>query len=127
MPICDPQVNPYLSKSGTKRGIQASEHFRINPINSHHYLRIIGRTMLTATVSPNGQVTLPTEILIALGLKPGDRMIFVKLENGNYAVVPRTHSVKKLNGMLRRPAQKPVSPEEMDQAIAKGAAGNDRA
>ena len=82
--------------------------------------------MLTATVSSNGQVALPTEILFALGLKPGDRIIFVKMENDNYAVVPRTHSVKKLNGMLRRPAQKPVSPEEMDQAIAKGAAGNDR-
>ena len=82
--------------------------------------------MLTATVSSNGQVTLPTEIQIALGLKPGDRIVFVKMENGNYAVVPRMHSVKKLNGMLRRPAQKPVSPEEMDQAIAKGAADNDR-
>lgn len=126
MPICDPQVNPYLSKSGMKREIQASEHFRINPINSHHYSRIIGRTMLTATVSSNGQVTLPTEILIALGLKPGDRIVFIKMENGNYAVVPRTHSVKKLNGMLRRPAQKPVSLEEMNQAIAQGAAGNDR-
>jgi len=122
-------LGPYLDKEFMREyetGIQTSEHFRFNPINSHHPSRKIGHSMLTATVSSNGQVTLPTEILIALGLKPGDRIVFIKMENGNYAVVPRTHSVKKLNGMLRRPAQKPVSLEEMDQAIAQGAAGNDR-
>ncbi|MCY3594643.1 MAG: AbrB/MazE/SpoVT family DNA-binding domain-containing protein [Bacteroidetes bacterium] len=82
--------------------------------------------MITVTVSSDGQVTLPTEILIALGLRPGDRVNFIRMENGNYAVLPRIHSVKTLNGVLRRPAQKPVSLEEMDQAIAKGAASNDR-
>ncbi|MCY3628831.1 MAG: AbrB/MazE/SpoVT family DNA-binding domain-containing protein [Bacteroidota bacterium] len=82
--------------------------------------------MITATVSSDGQVTLPTEILIALGLRPGDRVNFIRMENGNYAVLPKIHSVKTLNGVLRRPAQKPVSLEEMDQAIATGAASNDR-
>ena len=36
--------------------------------------------MLTATASLNGQVTLPTQIMINLGLKPGDRTIFIKIE-----------------------------------------------
>ena len=106
--------------------IQTSEHFRSNLIDIYDHSQKLDSTMLTAIVSSNGQVTLPTEVLIALGLKPGDRINFIKMENGNYAVLPRTHSVKTLNGMLRRPAQKPVSLEEMDQAIAKGAAGNDR-
>ncbi|MXX96809.1 MAG: AbrB/MazE/SpoVT family DNA-binding domain-containing protein [Rhodothermaceae bacterium] len=82
--------------------------------------------MITTTVSSDGQVILPTEILIALGLRPGDRVNFIRMENGNYAILPRIHSVKNLNGVLRRAAQKSVSLEEMDQAIAKGAAGNDR-
>ena len=82
--------------------------------------------MIKATVSSDGQVTLPTEILIALGLRPGDRVNFIRMENGNYAILPRIHSIKNLNGVLRRKAQKSVSLEEMDQTIAKGAAGNDR-
>ncbi len=81
--------------------------------------------MITATVSSNGQVILPIEIVIALGLRPGDHVSFIEMENGNYAVLPRTHSVKALDGILQRPNQKSASLEEMDQAIAKGATDND--
>lgn len=78
-------------------------------------------TIITATVSPNGQVILPTEILIALGLKPGDYVNFIKMDNGNYVVLSRTPSVKTPSGILQRPAQKTVSLEEMIQVIARGA------
>ncbi len=81
--------------------------------------------MATATISSKGQLTLPKEIRGALGLSPGDRVNFVRMEDGNYAVLPATHSVQTLKGFLRRPGQKPVSLEDMDQAIVKGAAAND--
>ena len=81
--------------------------------------------MATATISSKGQLTLPKEIRIALGLSPGDRVNFVRMEDGNYAVLPASHSVQTLKGFLRRPGQKPVSLEDMDQAIVKGAAAND--
>ena len=79
--------------------------------------------MATTTISSKGQLTLPKEIRVALGLSPGDRVNFVRMEDGNYAVLPATHSVQTLKGFLRRPGQKPVSLEDMDQAIVKGAAG----
>ncbi len=81
--------------------------------------------MATAIISSKGQLTLPKQIRVALGLSPGDRVNFVRMEDGNYAVLPATHSVQTLKGLLRRPKQKPVSIEDMNQAIAKGAAGND--
>ncbi len=62
--------------------------------------------MPTATVSLKGQLTLPKEIRVALGLRPGDRVNFVRMEDGNYAVLPATHSVQTLKGFLRRPGQK---------------------
>ena len=79
--------------------------------------------MATATVTSKGQLTLPKEVRIALGLGPGDQVNFVRMEDGNYAVLPATHSVKTLKGLLRRPGRKPVSLKEMDKAITQGATG----
>jgi len=42
------------------------------------------------------------------------------MEDGNFAVLPATHSVKKLKGIISRP-KKAVSLEDMDKAIARGA------
>lgn len=42
------------------------------------------------------------------------------MEDGNFAVLPSTHSVKKLKGLIPKP-RKPVSLEDMDRAIARGA------
>ena len=79
--------------------------------------------MSTATVTSKGQLTLPKEVRVALGLSPGDQVNFVRMEDGNYAVLPATHSVKTLKGLLRRPGRKPVSLTEMDKAITQGATG----
>ena len=79
--------------------------------------------MATATVTSKGQLTLPKEVRVALGLGPGDQVNFVRMEDGNYAVLPATHSVKTLKGLLRRPGRKPVSLKEMDKAITQGATG----
>ena len=78
--------------------------------------------MSTATITSKGQVTLPKPVREALGVHPGDRVNFVRMEDGNYAVLPATRTVMQLKGILRKPA-KPVSLEEMDQAIAEGASG----
>lgn len=78
--------------------------------------------MSTATLTSKGQLTLPKEIRKALGVGPGDRVDFVRMEDGNYAVIPATHSIKSLKGLVPRP-KKPVSLEDMDKAIARGAAG----
>lgn len=78
--------------------------------------------MTTATITSKGQLTLPKEIRIALGVGPGDRVDFVRMEDGNFAVLPATRSVKSLKGLIPRP-KKAVSLADMDAAIARGAKG----
>lgn len=79
--------------------------------------------MATAKVTSKGQLTLPKVVRLAMGVGPGDRVNFVRMEDGNFAVLPASHSVKSLKGLFKKP-QKPVSLEEMDAAIAAGARGD---
>lgn len=72
--------------------------------------------MVTATLTSKGQVTIPVQVRASLGLDSGDRIEFVELEKGKYAIMVATHSVKDLKGMIRTPA-KPVSVEDMNAAI----------
>lgn len=78
--------------------------------------------MTTATVTTKGQLTLPKDVRTALGVGPGDRVEFVQMEDGNYAVMAATQSVKKLKGLIPKP-RKPVTLNDMDAAIARGAKG----
>lgn len=68
-------------------------------------------------------MTLPKDVRDALGVGPGDRVDFVKMEDGNFAVLPATHSVKRLKGLIPSP-KKAVSLEDMDRVIAGGAKGD---
>ncbi|MEQ3629568.1 MAG: AbrB/MazE/SpoVT family DNA-binding domain-containing protein [Hyphomonas sp.] len=79
--------------------------------------------MSTATLTSKGQLTLPKDVRLALGVGPGDRVDFVQMEDGNFAVLAATHSVKTLKGLIRKPKE-PVSLEDMDEAIASGATGH---
>jgi len=78
--------------------------------------------MATATLTTKGQLTLPKDVREAMGVGPGDRVDFVLMEDGNFAVLPATHSVKELKGLIPRP-KKPVSLADMDKAVARGAKG----
>jgi AbrB family looped-hinge helix DNA binding protein len=76
---------------------------------------------MIATITSKGQVTLPATIREQLRLKTGDRLDFFVLEDGHIEIVPLKESPRKLKGMVPKPA-KPVTLEEMDEAIAKGGA-----
>ena len=78
--------------------------------------------MATATVSSKGQVTLPREVRASLGVSAGDRLDFIRLDDGNYAIVPASHSIRALKGLLSR-RERAVSLEQMDAAIEAGARG----
>lgn len=78
--------------------------------------------MTTATITSKGQLTVPKAVREALGIGPGDRVDFVQMADGNFAVLPATQSVKRLKGIIPKP-NKPVSLEDMDNAIARGAGG----
>lgn len=78
--------------------------------------------MATATITSKGQVTLPREVRASLGVVAGDRLDFIRMDDGNYAIVPASSSIRSLKGVLRAPAQL-VSLEEMNAAIIAGASG----
>lgn len=77
--------------------------------------------MASATITSKGQVTIPVKVRTALGLDTGDRIEFVETEDGKFAIMAATISVRKLKGMIRKPAA-PVSVEEMNGAILRRAA-----
>lgn len=73
------------------------------------------------TVSADGPPRFEDEA--ALGVGPGDRVDFVRMEDGNFAVLAATQSVKQLKGLIRKP-KRAVSLENMARAIAEGAKGS---
>jgi len=78
--------------------------------------------MATATVTSKGQITIPAEVREDLGLKVGDRVSFIKGENGEYILKAKTGSLMDLKGFIHWTG-KPATIEEMNETIAKGWAG----
>ena len=78
--------------------------------------------MATATVTSKGQITIPASVRSALGVDAGDRVEFIEISKGEFAIVAATRSIRELNGLYYDPRRKPVSIEEMDRAIRKRAA-----
>jgi AbrB family looped-hinge helix DNA binding protein len=72
--------------------------------------------MPTATMTSKGQITIPVKVRTALGLDAGDKIDFVEIEKGQYAIKPRTGSIRDLEGCIPRLDYVPTI-EEMDEAI----------
>lgn len=79
--------------------------------------------MPASTVTSKGQVTIPQDVRAALGLHSGSRVAFVPTDSGTYELVPLTRTITELKGAVAAPSRA-VSLEEMDEAIASGAAGD---
>ncbi|MFZ1919200.1 MAG: AbrB/MazE/SpoVT family DNA-binding domain-containing protein [Terriglobales bacterium] len=77
--------------------------------------------MAVATLTSNGQITIPSRVREALGLKKGDRVEFVEQGKGQFAIVAATRSIQELKGVFQRKRNKPVSIKEMNSAIARRA------
>lgn len=76
--------------------------------------------MTTATMTSKGQVTIPAEVRQRMGLGTGDRIEFVELDAGGFAIKPAIDDVRSLKGLLRKPVN-PVSVGDMNAAIRKRA------
>jgi len=79
--------------------------------------------MPTATLTSKGQITIPAQVRAELGVNTGDRIEFVEIGEGQFAIVAATRSVKELNGIFRSRVRKPVSIEEMNATIARRGSG----
>lgn len=75
--------------------------------------------MQQSKITAKGQTTLPKDVRAALHLKPGDTLRYLLLD-GEVRIL-RARPVSELEGMLQRPGQKPVSLDEMEEAIIAGA------
>ena len=78
--------------------------------------------MATAVLSSKGQITIPQVVRKKLGIATGDRVEFVELADGQFALVPAIEDIRVLRGMVPKP-RRPVSLEAMRRIIAKRGAG----
>ena len=77
--------------------------------------------MSLATLTSKGQVTIPKDVRDRLRLRVGDRLEFVVEEDGSIRVRRRSVDLLSLVGMFK--ADRHVTVEEMNEAIARGGAG----
>lgn len=76
---------------------------------------------IDSALTAKGQATIPKAVREHLGLKPGDKVRFFPLPDGRVFILP-VRPVSSMRGMLKRRGQRPVTIEEMDDAIAEAAA-----
>lgn len=79
---------------------------------------------MDSAITTKGQATIPKAIREHLRLKPGDRVKFFIHPDGTVVLLPMLPA-SSLRGMLKRPGQKSITIEEMDEAIAAGAGKRD--
>lgn len=80
--------------------------------------------MSTATVTSKGQITIPKDVREHLGLCAGDKIDLQVRADGVVELVPRRQPLMALRGALKS-AVRGVSLDDMDRAIAHGAAGGE--
>jgi antitoxin PrlF len=74
----------------------------------------------TSTVTSKGQITIPRDVRVALDLSAGDKVDFVKVDDG-YKLVPCRQDVRTLKGRFAGRVSRPVTLDEMNEAIAHSA------
>lgn len=77
--------------------------------------------MATARLGQDGTVVLPESVRLEAGLKPGDTVEIEVEANRVVRISPRKVQLKDLYGILA-PADRVVTIEEMNDAIAEGRA-----
>lgn len=74
--------------------------------------------MVQSAITSKGQTTLPKSVRQALGVKPGDRVRYLILDN-EVRILP-VRPIGRLFGALKHHGP-PLTLEDMEQAVAEGA------
>lgn len=77
--------------------------------------------MATSTLTTKGQITIPQSVRKALGLQAGDKIDFVQEGPGTYKVVALRKDAKALRGRFAGRVSRPVSIDQLAEAIASEA------
>ncbi len=78
--------------------------------------------MTTAVLSSKGQITIPRVVRQKLGIATGDRVEFVELADGQFALVPAVEDVRVLRGIVPKP-RRPLSIAQIRRIVVKRGAG----
>lgn len=70
--------------------------------------------MQLARLTSKGQVTIPSEVRKAIGLRAGDLVGFTVFPDGTVILRAKTRALEDLAGMLKAPAGVGVSIDEMN-------------
>ena len=76
--------------------------------------------MATAILTSKGQITIPQQVREKLGVTTGDRVEFIELDDGGFALVAAIEDVRALKGIVPKP-RRPVSIEQMRRIVARRA------
>ena len=79
--------------------------------------------MPISTLTTKGQITIPKPIREHLKLRTGHRVEFHVDPKGRVILQPLNDDIRELRGMIRSPHKRPVTVEEMNEAIARGWSG----
>ena len=75
---------------------------------------------MESALTTKGQATIPKAIREHLRLEPGDRIKFFKHPDGTVVILPKLPT-SRLRGIIAGRRRRPVSLDEMDDAIMAGA------
>jgi antitoxin PrlF len=79
--------------------------------------------LTSAIVTSKGQITIPLAVRQRLGIAAGDRIEFVELSEGEFAIRPVIGDVRALKGMFKK-SSRTVSTEQMRATISRRDAGS---
>lgn len=79
--------------------------------------------MPVSTLTTKGQITIPKPIREHLKLRTGHRVDFYVDPKGRVILQPLNEDIRELRGSVRSPHKRPVTVEEMNEAIARGWSG----
>ena len=80
--------------------------------------------MDTGTLTSKGQTTIPKAVRQRLGLKPGDRILYV-IEGGEVILRAANRPIRTLKGALPKP-ERARTLEEIEEAISTAAFESNR-
>ena len=74
-------------------------------------------------MTSKGQITIPKDIRLQLDLHAGDKISFIRDEDGSINLVPIKKPLSALKGLVAKP-KKTVSVEAMNNAVKRKAGGS---
>lgn len=77
---------------------------------------------MESSITSKGQISIPKMAREHLRVRPGDRVRIFLHPNGTVVLLPKLPA-SAIKGIFAGRAKKPVTVEEMDEAIEQGAAG----